>query len=196
MVRSSLIPKKHAAASATTPCTHAIRTRRTRLAFCRCAGTLSEARCCQGPAQRIAAKSQTTPYLFENKHFKPTWKTAAPAGSATATGAVSFAGGRTTPYLSEKKTLVQPRKAAAQAIPVSRVLCRIIPQLNIVAPLVLHPITLISRTPSRRLFHNWGICHSIGVSNINGRISNSRHINGSGRSSLILWSWPPSCNPH
>ena len=193
MVQGCLIRKKRAVACATTPSQPVIPTGP---AFCQRGRAQCGALRRPGPARRSTAERQSNPYLFENKPLTQLHKTAARAEVAESTRAVRFAGDQTTPYVYKNKPL-RPRKTpAAQTTPTAQTRCRIIPHLPIIAHLRFAPPTLISRTPSRQLFHNWGICHSIRVSDINGRISNSRHINGSGRSSLILWSWPPSCNPH
>ena len=195
MVRSRLTEKKHADACVTTPCVPALADRDIRLGLRQLPQLQEERHRNRRKTNDTFTRTQTTPYLTEKKPLTPARKTATPAGLAAATRSAKLARRRTTPYLFKNTPLIQAPQTATEAA-TTHLRCRRIPQLPGPAATLPTPTTPFSRTTNRPRFHNWGISHNIRDFDINGLISNSSRINASGSSRLILWSWPPSCNPY
>ncbi len=130
---------------------------------------------------------RSTPYIIENTPLTATLETpVGPAATQTQTKSLSLR--RSTPYIAENKPLTTtPKTLTPPTWVTSPTRCREILPVTVSTP---HP-----RTLNRPLIHNCAISPTIRFSDINGRISNPNHINTSRSSSLILWSWPPSCNP-
>ena len=162
------------------------------------------------PTQSVAATistSQTSPYLLQLKPLSPETKTInriAPVAThptsktspyllqtkpVTATSqttnriqpCATLCTSTTNPYITENKRLTSIHKTLIPPSPSSETKS---PNQD---PL--------PRTPNRSLFHRWVISPYIRYLDTNGLISKPNHINASRSSCLILWSWPPSCNP-
>lgn len=161
------------------------------------------------PLANNFALGRTTPSIIENKSLTATRKT--PIGTATTqTRKTTFPLRGTTLQIIENKPLTAAPKTPIgftttqtqmATLSLGRTTLYIIENTPLAATLkTLTPATCVTtptphpRTLNRPLFHNCAISLNIRHSNINAAISKSNHINASGCSRLILWSWPPSCN--